>query len=278
MKKNKDMPLNKVLKENKKARKKEEKAMRKAEKKAARPKSKGAGFYFFILVLLTILLGGAGVAFSIYFCEVENVECSGTKIYSDDEIKGFILDDEYCTNAVYVFLKNLIMPVENVPFINHFEVTLKDLNTVAIKAVEKEFHGYIPTEKDGYVYYDEDGNVYEVSVMLLAGSMLVEGLNPKNPVVGEPLDIGKTNRRTLLLIQQCLKDQEIDATSITFTEDGTILLTYGDITINLGTRANINDKIRRLPYVLPYIEGKVGTLHLEEWSQENTDIVFDEGQ
>ncbi len=271
MKKNVNMPLNKVLKENKKAGKKEQKAAKKS-------RGKGFWFYLFIFVLLLLVFGGGGAAFSVYFCEVKNVECSGTKIYSDDEIKSFILDDEYCTNAVYVFLKNLIMPVENVPFISHFKVTLKDLNTVSIKAVEKKFYGYIPTEKNGYVYYDRDGKVYEVSVMLLGGSMLVEGLDPKDPVIGQPLDIGETNRRTLLLIQKQLQEHEIDATVITFTEDGTIMLTCGDITINLGTRANIADKIRRLPYVLPYIDGKIGTLHLEEWSQENTDIVFDEEQ
>ncbi len=275
MKKNKDLPLNKVLKENKKAVKKEQKAEKKAAKKA---RGKGFGFYLFILLLLILVFCGGAAAFSVYFCEVKNVECTGTKIYSDDEIKKFILDDEYCTNAVYVFFKNLIMPVENIPFISHFEVSLKDLNTVTIRAVEKKFYGYIPTEANGYVYYDKQGNVYEVSVMLLAGSMLVEGLDPKDPVIGEPLDIGKTNRRTLLQIQKSLEEQKIMATVITFTEDGTILLTYGDILINLGTRANIADKIRRLQYVLPYIEGKRGTLHLEEWSRENTDIVFDEEQ
>ncbi len=275
MKKNEDQPLNKVLKENKKALKKENKAKKKA---ARRARGKGFGFYFCIFLSILIVLGGGAAVFSVYFCEVKDVECSGTKIYSDEELKKFILDDEYCTNALYVFFKNLIMPVENVPFIDHFEVTMKTLNTVSIHAVEKKFYGYIPTEKNGYVYYDRDGNVYEVSVVLLGGSMLVEGLNPKKPVIGEPLDVGKTNRRTLLLIQKSLEEQEIGATVITFTEDGTIMLTYGDIMINLGTRANIADKIRRLQYVLPYIEGKRGTLHLEEWSHENTDIVFDEGQ
>ncbi len=260
-------PLKKVLKENKKAKKKEKQKERHGH---------GFGFYFLIFFLLLIFLGGGGVLFSIYFCDVKNVECDGTEIYSDEEIKGFILDDEYSTNAVYVYLKNLIMPVENVPFIAKFNVTLKNLHTVSIEAVEKRFLGYIPSEKYGYVYYDDDGNVYEVSQSLLGGSVRVEGLVPKKPQIGSALNVGKSNRRTLLAIQRGLKSEDLSVSVISFTEDGTILLTYGDIMINLGTRANISDKIKRLPYVMPYIEGKRGTLHLEEWTQENTDIVFDE--
>ena len=265
-KSSKDKPLKKVLKENKR------------EMKQARRKEKGRGFWFYFLIffLLVMLLGGGGVLFSVYFCKVENVTCSGTRIYSDEELRGFILDDEYSDNAVYVYLKNLIMPVENVPFIEKFNVTLTGLNDVSIEAVEKSFYGYIPTAKYGNIYYDTEGNVYEVSTLLLGGNVLVEGVKPKKPVIGEPLNIGKANRRTLLAIQRGLKAEDIYVTVISFTEDGTILLTYGDIMINLGTRANISEKIKRLPYVLPYIEGKRGTLHLEEWTQENTDIVFDE--
>ena len=267
----KDKPLKKVLKENKKAQKK-------AENQSRRKERKGHGFWFYFLLLLLFVLISVGgtVAYSIYFCNVESVECTGTSLYSDEEITGFILDDEYSTNSLYVFFKNLIMPVENVPFIERFEVTLKDPHTVAINAVEKTFYGYIPTAKYGYVYYDKEGIVYEVSQALLEGYMRVEGLKVKKPAIGEPLPVGKTNRRTLLAIQEGLEKQQLSVSVITFTEDGTILLTCGDMMINLGTRASITDKIKRLQYVLPYIEGKKGTLHLEEWTQENTDIVFDE--
>jgi len=44
----------------------------------------------------------------------------------------------------------------------------------------------------------------------------------------------------------------------------------------LGTTTNLAQKTKRLPYILPYLDGKSGTLHLEDWTEENTDIVFEE--
>jgi cell division protein FtsQ len=51
---------------------------------------------------------------------------------------------------------------------------------------------------------------------------------------------------------------------------------YSDgITIQVGTADNLAQKILRLQYILPQLEGKKGTLHLENWTSETTDIIFD---
>lgn len=238
---------------------------------------KKLSFWFVNILLFIVILLVVGGGAVIYFCHVDRVECYGTEIYTSEEIAELILDDKYSTNSVYVFAKNLITPVEGVPFIREFKVRLKGPNTVVIEAVEKRFYGCIERADGKYVYYNKKGDVYEFSDFLIGNPIMVKGLTPKKPVVGEPMNVGKSNLKTLLTLQNDLKEAKINVSRIDFTEDGTIMLTYGTIMINLGTRANISQKIRRLPYVLPYIQDRAGTLHLEEWSEENTDIVFEEG-
>ena len=46
------------------------------------------------------------------------------------------------------------------------------------------------------------------------------------------------------------------------------------IQILLGKQTDLEEKLMRLPKILPYLEGMTGILHLENWSRDNTDIVF----
>jgi cell division protein FtsQ len=48
----------------------------------------------------------------------------------------------------------------------------------------------------------------------------------------------------------------------------------GDVKVRLGNRSGLEEKLRRLAYILPMLDGKKGTLHLEDFSENNTDIVF----
>ena len=40
----------------------------------------------------------------------------------------------------------------------------------------------------------------------------------------------------------------------------------------------MSEKVMRLSYILPKLEGMTGTLHLEDWNTENTDIVFEKAE
>ena len=53
------------------------------------------------------------------------------------------------------------------------------------------------------------------------------------------------------------------------------MVAYGGIVINVGDKSYLEEKIMRLPHILPNIEGQSGILHLENWTPDNTDIVFE---
>ena len=56
---------------------------------------------------------------------------------------------------------------------------------------------------------------------------------------------------------------------------GSMTVYSGKITILVGNADNLAQKIMRLQYILPQLDGKKGTLHLENWTSETTDIIFD---
>ena len=236
-------------------------------------------YYLLNILLFVIILGIIIAAAIIFFCQTQTVKVKGNTICSDKEIKEYVLTEKYDENAVYATVRNFLFPREDIPFVESYKVTMKSRNTLVIHVVEKEPYGFVGAEKgDAYVYYGKDGNVLEVSERLLEDVFRVIGLTAKNAEPKKRLPVGESNVKTILTIQEEINREGLEVPSVTFSKDGTITFTTGNILVNLGTRANIAEKLRRLPYILPKLKKQSGTLHLEEWSEENTDIVFEKEQ
>ncbi len=75
-----------------------------------------------------------------------------------------------------------------------------------------------------------------------------------------------------------LQKSEIVPAQILFNEKGEISLDYGEIQVILGNSDNLTQKILRVSYVLPQLSGKKGVLHVENWSENTTNIIFDEAK
>lgn len=236
----------------------------------------GVRYYLLNILLFIIILGIITAAAIIFFCQTSSVKVKGNTIGSDKEIEQYVLSDKYDENAVYATVRNFLFPRKDIPFVASYRVSMQSRNTLVIKVTEKEPYGFVESEKgDAYVYYGKDGNVLEVSDRLLEDVFRVVGLTAKEPKVGERLPVGESNVKTILTIQEEINREELEVAAITFSKDGTITFSTGNILVNLGTRANIAEKLRRLPYILPKLKKQRGILHLEEWSEENTDIVFE---
>ncbi|MBO5657073.1 MAG: hypothetical protein J6R94_02695 [Agathobacter sp.] len=48
--------------------------------------------------------------------------------------------------------------------------------------------------------------------------------------------------------------------------------------MQLGGIENLTQKVDRMAKILPTLEGMAGTLHLENWTEQNTNIVFEKEQ
>jgi len=246
-----------------------------------RKKRKRGGFILVIIeiilgiIILAMILGAA----AYYFCPLKDVAVEGTDLYSSSEITEYILDDKYSSNTVYAFLKNKILPKSDAEFIESFDVKMTGLNSLTIVCNEKTILGYIVTEEEKYIYFDYDGIITEISEsFVVRGYMRVDGVSPEEPKIGEELPIGEEQIGYLTSLIKILQKNSLMPNGITYDDKGRITLEYDTYKVSLGSSIYLEEKIDRLMRILPQIEGLYGTLHLENYSNQNTDIVFEKEQ
>lgn len=114
---------------------------------------------------------------------------------------------------------------------------------------------------------------------VIAGIPRITGLDVEEIVLYEKLPIkGKSVLKNLLSLTQSLKKYELVPESINYSKEGNYTLSYGTITVLLGQAQHLNEKVLRLSYIMPKLEGQTGTLHLESWTEDTTDISFEKAQ
>ena len=233
-----------------------------------------------ITFLVICLLLGILALVVVKVFRVNKVEVTGNKLYGDEQIKEWVLNDEYSWNSLYVYLKYRFFDTEEVPFIDTMEVGIKIPQTITIQVYEKGLLGYLYMDSIGQnVYFDKDGFVVETSSETIEGIPQITGLSCNQVVLYEKLDLkNKKSLKTLLSVTQTLKKYSLVPDSIDYGENGDIGLTYGTIAVSLGNTDNLTEKIKRLEEIMPKLEGLSGTLHLEEWTEETTDITFKKAQ
>ena len=239
-----------------------------------RKKRRKIGLY---ILLILILLIAAGVFIVMNVFTVENVVVEGNELYSSTQIENMVLNDEYSWNSLYVDLKYRFVDVGEVPFVDTMEISLDDPHTLRISVTEKGILGsfYIDTLGQ-YAYFDKDGFVVETSSDVIEGVPKITGVTCDSVVLYEKLPLDDTKLlRNLLTLTQLLKKYELEPEEIHYDSAMQPQLTYGTIAVNVGSEDYLTQKIARLSAIMPQLSGLSGILHLETWTPDTTDIVFD---
>lgn len=239
-----------------------------------RKKRRKIGLLIF-LTLLLILAIGAFVVLNVF--TVEHVVVEGNELYSSEQIQNMVLNDEYSWNSLYVDLKYRFFDVGDVPFVDTMEVSLDDPHTVRISVYEKGILGsfYIDTLGQ-YAYFDKDGFVVETSSEVIEGVPKITGISCDTVVLYEKLPLeNEAILNRLLSLTQMLKKYDLSPENIHYDSAENPVLTYGSIEVEVGSDEYLVQKIARLSAILPQLSGLSGTLHLDTWTPDTTDIVFD---
>ncbi len=234
-----------------------------------------------LVVLLAFLLTGSAAALIVWnVFTVKTVLVEGNEHYSDKQIQQFILNDEYSWNSLYVLLKHRLLEGEEIPFIDTVEISLKNPHTLNVHVYEKGVIGYLYISAIGQnAYFDTDGFVVETSKEVIEGTPQVEGLDCDKVVLYEKLPIKDENvLKSLLTTSRALEKNGVIPAKIQFGETGDISLDYGAIQVLLGSSEELTQKILRLSYILPELSGKRGVLHIENWTENTPNIIFDEAK
>lgn len=239
-----------------------------------RRKRRKIQLYIFLTVTLLIALA-AYIIIDVF--TVEHVEVEGNEWYSAKQIEEMVLDDEYSWNSLYVTLKYHLKDIGEVPFVDTIEVSLDNPHTVRIKVYEKGILGYLYIPILGQnAYFDKDGFVVETSSNIISDVPKVTGISCSEVVLYEKLPMeDESIFRMLLNLTQTLKKYELVPDEIAFDKKEGVIVYYGSIRVMIGEEDYLSQKIIRLAQILPKLDGMTGTLHLENWTEETTDIVFD---
>ena len=244
--------------------------------KEERRRRKRRKIQLYILLILTLVFALAAYIVIEVFT-VENVVVEGNEWYSAGQIEEMVLNDEYSWNSLYVTLKYRLMDIGEVPFVDDMEVSLDSPHTLRIKVYEKGILGYLYIPVLGQnAYFDKDGFVIETSTNIIPDTPKVTGLSCSEVVLYEKLPLeDESVLRLLLNLTQTLKKYELEPDEIAFKEKEGAIVYYDDIRVIVGDEEHLSQKIIRLSHIWPKLDGMRGTLHLENWTEETTDIVFD---
>lgn len=220
----------------------------------------------FILAVLALIV--------VKVFTVESVEVEGNVLYEDRIIEETVLNDDYSWNSLYVYFKYKFIKMEAVPFIDTMEVSLKSPHVVHIRVYEKGMLGYVVLPELGNVYFDKDGFVTEISGNVINKVPQICGLQVDEVVLYEKLPVDTDDLGDILILTQALKRNDMIPEVITYGVPYAPVLTYGDIQVMVGEETNLTKKLERLAKIYPTLLGKQGELHLENWTEETTNIIF----
>lgn len=228
------------------------------------------GILSFLLLIAVMLL----IAVRLFV--VKNVVVEGNTLYDSATIESAVLNDSYSWNSLYVYLKYRFQDTEEIPFVDTMEISLSNPHTLNISVYEKGIMGYVYISSIGEnAYFDKDGIVVETSSRIIENTPKIEGISCSEVVLYEKLPIDSSILRGLLVLTQSLKRNDLVPDSIMYGVTNAPVITYGNIRISIGSTDELTQKVERISKILPSLEGMRGTLHLENWTEDTTNIVFD---
>ena len=226
-----------------------------------------------LIIFLLMMLLAAFIVVKVFV--VKKVKVEGNKLYNEQLIRETVLNDEYSWNSLYVLLKYTFMDTKEVPFIDTMEITLNSPSTLTIKVYEKGMLGYLHIPSiDQMAYFDKDGFVVETSTRVIENVSKIEGIACEEVVLFEKLPIGEQQLRDILTLTQTLKRDGLEPDAIRFGSMNSPVLYYDNTEVWLGSVELLTQKVDRLNEILPSIIGMEGVLHMENWTEESANIIF----
>lgn len=246
-------------------------------KEERRKKKRKKHIFRGILIFIFVLAIAAVIGIKVFV--IKNVEVEGNSLYDAATIEKVVLNDDYSWNTLYVYFKYKFKKTEALPFIDTMEISIKDPQTIHIEVYEKGSIGYLYISGIGEnAYFDKDGIVVETSSDVLPDIPKIEGISCDEVVLYEKLPIPENQLKDMLTLTQALKRNNLVPDSITYDSQSLPVLSYGNIRVEVGDTDKLTQKVERISKILPTIKGMSGTLHLENWTEETTNIVFEKDE
>lgn len=227
-----------------------------------------------LIAIALILIVGYQYVINEY--KVTTVYVEGNIHYTNEEIMDMVMGGRYGNNSLFLSLKYRDKGIDDIPFVETMDVTIEKRDTIRITVYEKALAGYV-SYLGRYVYFDKDGIVVEASEEETPGIPQVTGLQFDYVILHEQLPVERPEVfDEVLNITQQLSKYAIVVDKIYFDQEYRVTLLFGNVKIALGANENINEKIMKLQYILPDLEGKSGTLDMTDYSEDTKTYSFEQ--
>lgn len=226
-----------------------------------------------LVILLLVLGGGSLILHSVY--TVRTVYVEGNVHYTEEEIKEIVMSGPLGDNSLYLSLKYRKRGVENIPFVDVMNVSILAPDTIKITVYEKALAGYVKY-LDTYMYFDKDGYVVESSGIRTQGIPQITGLTFNHVVLGEQLPVENSEIFSRIMdLTKLLNKYSLAADKIYFHASGDVTIYFGDIKVAMGSdNSHLEDKLQLLPEFLTKLEGRSGTLQMENYEEGKGKFTF----
>lgn len=245
------------------------------EKKEKKRTKKALKLFIGIIAGLIIICAAAYI-YVINAYNLTKIQVAGNIHYTKDEIIEIVTNGKSIDNTVFFYLENKFNPVEEVTFVDKFEIEIIGKHTVTITVYEKSMAGCV-LYMDQYVYFDDEGTVLETSSEKLEDVPCIEGLTFSKIVIGEKLPVENTDMfQQILTMTQLIEKNDLLIDGIRYTNSNEIILYKDDIKIELGSGENLEDKLMNLESILEKLAGKSGTLDMTDYTASTGNAIFKE--
>ncbi len=227
-------------------------------------------------VLAGAFVAVVAIAMLILFTcfHIDDIEVTGNKHYSDEQVKDFVLENGYIDNTILLMLKNKVNPIEDIPFIAKLDVEYVNAHKITITVYEKAMAGCVEY-MNAYVYFDQDGYVLEISGRKLDDAPCITGMSFDTMELHEKLPIEDEERFKLILtLTQLIQKHELRIDSIRFTSEGEIVLQHKDVRIEIGDGSIMERQLVDLNQILDGLAGMKGTLDMRDFEVMNGKASF----
>lgn len=258
------------------------------------------------LGIFGMLLAG-GLVFGIVFYTA-NVEVVGNSRYTEQEIKNMVMEGPLSWNSLLMAKFKEHIDLSNIAFMDSVDVEYLNHNTIRLHVSEKYPIGYVEYEGSKY-FFDKDGMILESEEISgdadeqspkqtdgeqplnpeevaeensnqfhpkLEDVPLVTGLEFSSASVGEPLEVPDNGIfNSILGLARMFDKYDIEPDRVEVVNNEEMILHYNTVRFALGKDENLEDKMTRVAGILPKLEGESGVLHLEEFTKDTQNIIFE---
>ena len=227
------------------------------------------------LFTLFVLLFAAAITAIYFTCTVRTVHVKGNNLYTSEEIAERVISDDsqLMHNSVYLTLLYMTPKAPRIPFEESVKVSLNAYDTITITVKDMDIAGFIPYAGKN-LYFSADGIVLENSPLTVKDATFVTGLSVTGAEIGTKMTSDdEVGLGMVLEVLQILRKFEIKTDCVVLTASRSAVMYMDDIKVILG-RSNFELKISKISQILPYLEGRSGTIDMTNYTSSDQNIIL----